>query len=103
LLKRSFKKNWTKPKREGVVIYYNETNIVDVFNRVKNAKIVYGAEGGIYHLCVYFNKPFVMIVPDRIINSDKEIQDAAYVEHYYRHPTYKHRYMSESLFNEFAY
>lgn len=102
LLKRSFTADWHKPNREGKVIHYNETDIVNVFNIIKNARIVYGPEGGIYHLSVYFNKPYVMIIPNKIINCRESLRNAAFKHIYYKHPTYKHRFISESLYNKFT-
>ena len=103
LLKRSFLSDWALPKREGLIIRYNEKNIDYVFKTVKHSKIVYGAEGGIYHLAVYFNKPFVMIIPDQIIKSDELFRNLAFSHIFEKHPTYQHRFISESLFMKYAY
>lgn len=45
----------------------HRNNINDIWNKVTTAKAVIGTEGGIWHLSVYTNTPFVMILSDNII------------------------------------
>lgn len=46
----------------------HKNNIAKIWNKVTGAKAIIGAEGGIWHLSVYTNTPFVMILSDSIID-----------------------------------
>lgn len=52
----------------GREIHRHKNNIAEIWNKVSTAKAIIGVEGGIWHLSVYTNTPFVMILSDNIIN-----------------------------------
>lgn len=103
-MKRTFKQNWEDfilpfaNKHGYETISYYETDIEKVFNTVANAKVVIGPEGGIYHLTVMFNKPFIMIVPDLLYECGPKLRKAAINHNLKQHSSYKHQFIQESKF-----
>jgi hypothetical protein len=46
----------------------HDNDIVEIWNKVTTAKAIIGAEGGMWHLSIYTNTPFIMILSDNIID-----------------------------------
>lgn len=105
-IKRTFKKDWEEFVLPFVIdkgydfISYYETDIEKIFDLVSNAKIVIGAEGGIYHLSVFFGKPYIWILPDVVYNSTGKFRKACLQHAMNRHPTYNHKFIQESRFEQ---
>tara|TARA_B100001094_G_C18190566_1_gene806900 strand:+ start:2861 stop:3958 length:1098 start_codon:yes stop_codon:yes gene_type:complete len=54
------------------IIPYNDMDNIsmdlkDIFDKVLSAQYIIGPEGGIYHLACYTHKPYVMILPDNLL------------------------------------
>ncbi len=77
-IKRSFKNDckhecyYPLLSQNFQIIPYNDMDNIsmdlkDIFDKVLSAKYMIGPEGGIYHLACYTHKPYVMILPDNLL------------------------------------
>lgn len=47
---------------------YPNIDLPKLLYYIRNCKYAFGPEGGIMHLCVYTNKPFILILPNRLLH-----------------------------------